>query len=84
VRVDPDKRSYAQRIAKQRKESYDDNKITGNQQSPKKLLIDRHDSSMMSYDQEVNGNTYMSKDKKETHESTNRVPLEFRRNWIIL
>ena len=80
MRVDPDKHAHAQQITKQRKRSYDDNKITGNKQSPKELLIGRHDSFMMSYDKEVNVNAYMSRDKKETHESTNGVPLEFRRN----
>ena len=67
MRVVPDKRAHVQQIAKQRNRSYDDNKITGNKQSPKKLLIGRHDSSMMSYDKEVNVNAYMLRDNKETH-----------------
>ena len=46
----------------QRKESYNDNQITGNKQSPNILLIDRHDSSMMSYGKEMNRNAYASKD----------------------
>jgi len=83
MRVDPDKYAHTQRIAKQGKGLYNDNKIMGNKQSPKKLLIGRHDSSMMSYNKEVNGNTYASKDNKETHESTSGVLLGFRRNWII-
>jgi len=80
VRVDPDKRAYAQQIAKQRKRSYDDNKITGNKQSPKKLLIGCYDSSMMSYDKEVNENAYTSRDNKEAHESTSGVSSGLRRN----
>ena len=67
-------------ITKQRKKSNVDKKITGNKQSPKKLLIDRHDSSMMPYDKKMNGNAYASKDKRETHESPNGVPSEFQRN----
>ena len=77
MRVDPDKQTYAQRITKQKKKLYHDNEITGNKQSPKKLLIGRHDSSMMSYNKKVNGNTYVLKDNKESHESTNRVLLGF-------
>ena len=82
MRVVPDKRAHTQQIAKQRKRLYDDNKIMGNKQGPKRLLIDCHDSSMMSYDKEMNRNAYASKDNKETHESTSGVPLEFRRNQI--
>jgi len=60
MRVDPDKCAHAQRITKQRKQLYDDKEITENKQGLKKLLIDHHDSSMMSYNKEMNENTYTS------------------------
>ena len=80
VRVDPDKRAYAQQITKWRKRLYDGDEITGNKQSLKEVLIDCYDSSMMSCDKEINGNTYVLKDKRETHESTSGVPSGLRRN----
>jgi len=80
VRVDPDKRAYAQQITKWRKRLYDGDEITGNKQSLKKLLIDYYDPSMMSYNKEMNENTYVLWDKEETHESPGGVPSEFQRD----